>query len=363
MARRNARRAIGMGWVLTWPLTAVFAAMVFLAAEEIRQPERSTPSIGGPNWEAHFHERVASVNAALEHSSLALPAPSEEQKGSGALRWTHRSYDLTLPHSEQARVESEIEALRAVDPGLTLTTEVAFDGTQVQIGIDGLLTHTLRIHWQEKKTRPRVAMVVVNLGDDLRIARAALDLGAPVALGVRPFRPFSREVAELGRIFKQEVVIDLSSPEDAAPAEPGRDDVGTLLESALQVMPHAVGVTGDVVGKPLKRHGGSAVRAALEEHDLFYVGPGAPRVDGTEGMPVVDAPTLPVGAGGHSGAVSEQLAAILSAARQNGSAVAFARPDQETLDALRAALVAWHDTGVDVVPISSLASASSLSGH
>ena len=359
-----------MGWVLTWPLTVVFAAMVFLAAEEIRQPEQSVPqSIGGPNWEARFHDRVASLNAALEHSSLGLPAPSEEEKGSGALRWTHRSYEVTLPQSEQPRVESEIEALRGVDPRVTLTTQVTFDGTEVQIGIDGLLTHTLRIHWQEKKTRPRVAMVVVNLGDDLRVARVAVDLDGPVALGVRPYRPFSREVAELGSIFKRDVVVDLSSPrdetpaDDARPAEPTRGDIGALLASALAAVPHAIGVIGDVVGEPLQGDGGAAVRAALEQHDLFYVGAGAAKAVDTGSAPVIDAPALPVGGGGRPGAASEQLAAVVTAARESGSAVGFAQPDQETLDALRAALLAWRGTDVDVVPVSSLAPARSLSEH
>src|SRR5262245_53291353 len=158
MARRGEHPPIGLAWVVTWPLSAVLAAMIFLSGEEIHQPSRKAaqmpppPAIGGADWGAHFPERIAAVDAALRKSRLRLPRPVEDERGSGPLRWMHRRYDIELPRAEQGQAEVAVAALQNVDPGLTATAENTSDGTDVRVGLDGLLVATLRFRWVDALT-------------------------------------------------------------------------------------------------------------------------------------------------------------------------------------------------------------------
>ena len=146
MVKRKARRPVGLSWIVTWPLLPVFALMVFLAAEEMHRPREDTPAIvDGPNWEEQLHSRIEHVTGALRDSSLNLSEPVETMTGSGTIRYIHRSYTVTFSPEKLVQTELAIEALREVDAGLTLArSPTEADGFEVKIGLDGLLTHTVR---------------------------------------------------------------------------------------------------------------------------------------------------------------------------------------------------------------------------
>ena len=361
MAKRAPRPAVGITWIVTWPLLVVFGAMVFLTSREIGAPvHEAAPPIEETNWEARLPERIAVVTAVLQQSALHLSVPVEEPKGSGSLRWIHRRFDLSLPRAQWADAEAAIRALTAIDSGATVAAESTADGAELQIGLDGLLTHTLRVRWNDPAARPRVAVVIDALGDDLRIARAGASLEAPIAFAVRPFRPFSKETAELGRLFKREVLLHVMS--EAAATEHGDGPAGQPnadrgLAAALESVPHAVGI---MLGAAPGRAAGadSAIEREATRRGLFSVGGRVlPELPG-QGEP---AALIALDAGGDR--LSDQIAAFVETARQAGAAVAIAHADEATVEALRSALDQWRAAGVDVVPVSALVAPVALSAR
>jgi len=367
MARRGERPPIGLAWLITWPLSAAFAALVFLAAEEIRHPGRQAAApapaaaVGGSEWIANFPERIAAVDAALHRAPLRLPSPVMEDRGSGPLRWTHRLYEIQLQPGEQPQAEAAVEALRGADPGVTATAETAGGGTDVRVGIDGLLVSTLRFRVVEVVTppplKPRLAVVIAPLGDDLRVARQVVAMEGPVVLGVRPFRPFSREVAELGHMFDREVVVQLDCPK-APPPDPPCEGFWPHLDLLLQSVPHAVGISwesGCVCGKtgPYRD-----VVAEVDQRQLVFIGDckGGPKRAAALTKPAVIADAPP-------DAVAAQLGALVEQARSDGSAVAIGAPTDATLESLNQALPEWRAAEVDVVPVSALVQPIALSAR
>jgi hypothetical protein len=365
MARRGDRPPIGLTWVVTWPLSAAFAALVFLAAEEIHHPAREAAApapaaIGGADWITRFPERIAAVDAALHKSPLALPQPVEDERGSGPLRWTHRLYQINLPRAEQAQAASAIEAVRGADPGLGVTAENTADGTDVRVGLDGLLVSTLRFRWVDvvtpKPPNPRVAVVIGPLGDDLRVARQVVAIEGPVALGVRPFRPFSREVAQLGRMFDRDVLVQLDGSEAQGKEGGGQPGAvpGPDLDALLASVPQAVGVAwqqaaGGKGQKPDRRW-----LAEVERRQLLFVGERGKAA----GLP---APALIAEA--PPDAVAAQFGAVPEQARTDGSVIVIAAPGDATLEALTRALPEWRTAEIDVVAPSALAHAANLSAR
>jgi polysaccharide deacetylase 2 family uncharacterized protein YibQ len=352
MAKRAPRRIRSLGWVVTWPFTLAFAAMVFLTVDEMRRANQDTaPVIGGADWEARLSARIAALTTALERSSLGLAAPLVEETGSGSVRYTHRRYEVTLRPEKQAEAEVALELLHGVDPGMTLTTERQADGFEAHLGLDGLLTHTVRFTWAQAATTPRIALIVGALGDDLRLAREAVSLDLPLALAVRPARPFSREVAELGRLFNRDVLLDLTASEaaPAAPADAGASMVGDVLAS----IPHVVGVTrlpGAWSGAPA-----ASVAAELRRANLFYVsGDGAdPLVAASvsAGVPVERRTMMWADANAQW---TDEFGKLPARARQEGIVVAYVPPSADAIASVRALLPEWHAAGVATVSVSSL---------
>jgi hypothetical protein len=359
MAKRRAQRRSGTDWIITWPLLLVFAAIVFLAVEEMRNPraDRLAAPATGVDWEERLPERINGLTHALESSPLPLPSPVEEPKGAGSLRWIHRRFELALPSSDNAKVESSLEALKQADPGVTVASHATFDGVEVQVGLDGLLTHTLRIHWQERQVRPRVALVVGPLGDDLRLARECVSIEAPVALSVRPFRPFSKEVAELGRIFKREVLVEIEVPDPAAPDSPFANPVvEDALAQVLTSVPTAVGVSGASPGRDDIR---AKLRDLVRERGLFYVTQAQPVAGGTE--EAADASLLLDGE--EEDGMAAQVDRLVTRARSEGSAIGFGRSNAATITALGPMVEKLRQQEIEVVPVSSLANVVALSAR
>jgi polysaccharide deacetylase 2 family uncharacterized protein YibQ len=368
MAPRADRPPIGLSWIVTWPLSAVFAALVFLSAEELHHPARQVaapppPSVGGADWSARFPARIAVVDAALHKGRLRLPKPVEEERGSGPLRWTHRRYDIDLPRGEQGQAEAAVEALRGVDPGLAVTADNSAEGTDVRVGLDGLLISTLRFRFGEQVTpkppEPRLVVVIGPLGDDLRVAREVVALDAPVVLGVRPFRPFSREVSELGRLFNREVVAQL----DGSEAEPDGERVAAVagqvdVDAVLASVPRAVGIAWQA--KPGTRPAPDPQLVdAVERRQLLFVGARAPQAEKHSGLPE---PTL-IAADQQAEAVAAQLGALVAKARSDGPVIAIGAPTEATLATLAQVLPEWRAAEVEIIPLSALGTPVNLSAR
>lgn len=350
MAKRSKPR-LGLGWVMTGPLMVLFASMVFLTSQKAGQPDRPSAEQPGrqPDWEETLPARIDTLTEALLQSGLELPAAAEERMGSGAMRWIHRRYDLSATPEEEAAAQESLTALLQVDPGVTVTSEARFDGVDVQLGLDGLLTHTIRFRWRDQEQQPRVALVIAPLGDDLRMARECVSLDAPIAIAVEPFRPFSKEVAELGRMFKREILVYIT---DAQAAE---EQLPENLKKALESVPNAIGVTGgDGTGKVDAETRGR-IQQAAKGLGLLYVRtqPADQQGAGPE--------TVLLNSEQLTEPLADQFAKLIAKARAAGAVVGVGRPSPEILSLLPEQLSEWQESGVEVVPVSKLAAPSGLS--
>jgi hypothetical protein len=369
MALRGERPPIGLAWVITWPLSAILAAVVFLAAEELRHPARGpapTPaaSTSGGDFYERLPARIAAIDTALRKGPLRLAAV-EETRGSGPLRFKYRLYEIQLPEAERGKAEAAIEAVRGIDPGLVITTAQTADSTEVRFGLDGLLVATTRFLWREHpETRPRVALIIGPLGDDLRLARHAIEaLEAPVVLGVNPGRPFAAQVTELGKMFEREALVQyvvappppppptLADPLETPPPRPKPPPTPPGLDESLAAVPGAVGVawTGPSGVTPPKVP--PALVAGVEQRGLIFLGARADKTANALPLPVQLSE-----AGEKVPPPADQLAALATTARKQGRVIAICPPTDAMLTAVQAALPQWRADQLDVVPLSVLAS-------
>ena len=219
-------------------------------------------------------------------------------------------------------------------------------------------------------SRPRVAIVIDDLGDSLEAARAVLDLEPAVTLAVIPFRRYSTRVAAAAVERGREVILHLPlEPERAAEmgGAPGflrtgmsSDGLERQLDADLAAVPYIVGVNGHM-GSRFTQDPVAMERllGALHARGLFYLdsfttaASVAPVTAARLGVPFAQR-ALFLDHDPRPGAVARALAELDALVRARRSVIAIGHPHPTTLAALAPWLAHAAAAGTHVVPASAL---------
>lgn len=221
-----------------------------------------------------------------------------------------------------------------------------------------------------ERARPRIAIVIDDLGDSLATAQKVLALAPAVTVAVIPFRADSTAVAAAAVARGREVILHLPlEPERAAAMTGGSGFLRTAMEPAhlesqlerdLRAVPYIIGVNGHM-GSRFTRDP-RAMRTlllALRERGLFFLDSktspesvaaeiaAGVRVPFAERNVFLDHDPSPA-------AVARSLALAASVARDTGQAIAIGHPHHSTLAALATWLPEAERRGFDIVPLSAL---------
>jgi polysaccharide deacetylase 2 family uncharacterized protein YibQ len=221
---------------------------------------------------------------------------------------------------------------------------------------------------QTMPRRPRLAIVIDDLGNDRAQAEALFRLAYPLTLSVLPHLSNSGEIAEEAHRRGYQVLLHLpmatSSGQKDEPIElhPGMDAsaVGQTFAAMLDTVPYAAGVNN---------HEGSLgtsdsalmneLMPLLHERNLFFVdsrttaatvaetAARTARVPATSRNVFLDDEQSP-------GAIRKQFALAVRDAREKGSALAIGHPHPETLQVLAEMLPEAERQGVTLVFASDL---------
>jgi uncharacterized protein len=221
-----------------------------------------------------------------------------------------------------------------------------------------------------RKTNPRLAIIIDDLGSDRAAAEAVFALGYPLTISILPNHEHSAAIAEEAhrRGFQVMLHLPMQSVANETPEvrelHPGMPapEVAAMVDQFLQNVPDAAGVNN---------HQGSQATAdaglmdelmpVLRDRHLFYVDSRTTAAtvayDAAQDFGVRSAfrnvPFLDDVA--QVAAVRKQLELSLRGARQKGEAVAIGHPHPATLQALREVLPQAQAHGVRLVPASELA--------
>jgi len=375
MARRWIRsRADVLRFVLGVAGTALLGGMLYLSERRLEHERfgaQARAPVGAEDWRASFEQRVDAITKQLEKGPLPMRPANVQPQGSGAVRWLRRHYEIELPRAAAERFRAAIELARAGDPAASAIVREIEGGLRGEIGIDGLLTHSIVVRWREdRRAGPaRAAVVVDDLGNDMLVARELVSLDIPLTLAVMPYRPFSKQVAELGHLFGREVLLHLPmEPENGEDfggegvlrAAADREEILREIDAALQAVPYAVGVNNHMGSRFTQdRERMTWVLSRLKERGLFFLdsvttpNSAVPQVAADVGLPYVarhvfldDPPDEVV--------VEKRVAELLDHAYASGAAIGIGHPHSTTVAALRSLGSAARARGVEIVPLSNL---------
>jgi uncharacterized protein len=376
-ARRSSRSPINPLGTLVFTVGVVLLGVVLYATTQLLTEPMPMHWVGNPPPmpeeapEAPLPDRIAAVTKRLESGPLKLGTPAVEPQGSGAMRYEHRRYEVALPPEDAGVLRAVLELARGGDSSVVTGVDDVEGGQRGEIGIDGLLTHTVLVRWRLQPTPApaRVAIVIDDMGNNLLAARDVLALSYPVAVAVLPSRPFSREVAESAYQRGREVLLHLpmeaQGGEEHGEVEVLRvtdapDQVAAAVERNLAAVPHVIGVNNHMGSRFTQDP--ERMRVVLEhlrQHKLFFLDSATSAR--SSGRGVAEALGVPYVArkvflddAVDENAIRERLQELLTVAKRDGQAVAIGHPHAETLAALQGFGDAAKQDGVEIVPLSTL---------
>ncbi len=218
--------------------------------------------------------------------------------------------------------------------------------------------------------RPRIAIIMDDLGHDIHSAESLIDIQLPVTFAILPYTAQATSVARLAHQHGYEVMLHIPMEPRGYPAiDPGPSALLQSMNSAqlqsqlqkwLDGMPYVVGANNHM-GSRLTEQADSmaAVLEVLHERDLFFVDSrtSAASVAVNEarriGVPTTTRDVFLDNVREVS-AIAREIRKLAGMARRRGSAVGICHPYPETLAALRQESEVLRQQGIEVVPVSQL---------
>ena len=220
------------------------------------------------------------------------------------------------------------------------------------------------------ETRPRIAIIIDDLGYQLAAGRRALELPGPVAFAVLPETPYGRRLAMLANEAGREVLLHLplQAANHEGPLDPGgitldmsRGAFKATFAEAIETVPFAVGVSsnrGTLRTRP-PGHMAWLMEEISAREDLFFIGSYtthesvALQVAREEGVSATRRDVF-LDHERTVDAVSKEFARLKKKAREQGHAVAIGHPFPETLEVLEEQLPLLESEGFELVTIGEL---------
>ena len=219
-------------------------------------------------------------------------------------------------------------------------------------------------------TRPRIAIIIDDLGYLKAAGERVIELPGPVACAILPHTPYSRQLAVRANAAGKQVLLHLplQPVEQLMPLGMGSIDIDNthsqlakILTADLASVPHANGVNTHM-GSLLTQHPGHMAWLMQElgqRGDLYFVdsyttpSSVALRLAQEHGVPSTRRHVF-LDSEVSRAAVAEQFSRLKNRARVHGEAIAIGHPYEVTLDYLEYALPQLEREGIALVPVSEL---------
>ena len=292
--------------------------------------------------------------------------------------WTVSRWEVTLPPGLKAqKVTAQlVQRIQDACPGVTATDSKAQDDAwEVRVTVDNLLAHHLILRPPTVKPpplrppRPRIAIVVDDLGSNKRVAEELLRLDAPLTFSIFPLEPSSRRIAQKAHAQEREVILHLPlEPRGYPLKDPGKGalfvsmgerELLRQLRKDLEAVPFIKGVNNHMGSRFMEQ--GEKVRLVLRElkkRELFFL----------------DSRTTSKSQGHHIARelalrtdtrdlfldndefdvyyTKLQLKNLIRIARDNGTAIGICHPYPSTITALKEIIPRIKAEGMQIVPLS-----------
>ncbi len=351
-----------------------FLVLCLVVLAHLRHNLRSRPPVAPPVAEKPVPDRFTLVSEIqLEVDSALWRAGVPFDRLQIVTRQETIRYEIKSVMPPRAVFDDLAGRLRDLSP--LVEVQWSKPGKQLTIAYDRVPMFMLDFYDEFEKIppvrpRPRVAIIIDDLGQDLATARDLLDINLQLTFSVMPHTENARQVAELAHRRGREVMLHIPmEPINYPVADPGADalfvgmsrkTVQEKVRSYLQQVPHVAGANNHMGSRYTEvQPDMSAVLDVLRSKQLFFVDSRT------------SARSVAAGAARQAGvsfaardvfldnvrdveAIAREVRKLAGLARRRGQAIGICHPYPQTIAALRREAGLLRSQGVEVVPASSL---------
>jgi polysaccharide deacetylase 2 family uncharacterized protein YibQ len=311
---------------------------------------------------------IAKRNILLQQSTF---------KKEGDFGWKQSLLKIQLPRSfPLSSIEGNFkQGLSILGRSVSTQSSLGSDSLHLEIRVQNRVTHRLNFAYAKPPTlttaiRPKVAIVIDDLGGENHLAQEILHWDFPITLSILPFTPYARALAEQAHQKGREVILHLPmEPYGYPKTKPGE---GVLLdEMDEEKMRHQL--SKDIEAVPFVRgvsnHMGSRlmedpeklriVLIELKRRGLFFLDSRTtPQTVGLQtaksvGLRATER-SLFIDHSPNPEDIKQQLEKLVQLSLSTGKAIGIGHPHPSTLKSLKEMIPKMKEKGIEIVPLSSL---------
>jgi hypothetical protein len=298
-------------------------------------------------------------------------------KQEGTLTWEASLMKIRLARSLPfSLIEENLKrSLSRLGKPISLRSVTGKDSLNLDIKVQNRMTHQLTFLYAKPSlpkiaVRPKVAIVIDDLGGENQMSQEILHWNVPLTLSILPFTPYSKVLAQQAHQRGKEVILHLPmEPYGYPQTKPGE---GVLLQEMeeekllrqlsrdLEAVPNIKGVSNHM-GSRLMEDPGKVriIMMELKRRGLFFLD--SRTTPQTMGLQIAE--TIGVRATERSlfldhsqdpEEIKRQLEKLAQLSLETGKAIGIGHPHPSTLKSLKEMIPRMKGKGIEIVPLSSL---------
>ena len=362
-----------MGYLLSFFLGVLLAlgGYAYLTLEKPHGPET-------------FSQKVFLVDQIIQSQLYEIGIPrkdillqqSASKKGRG-FTWKESILKIqvsrTLPFSV---IEEHLKrGLSPLGKAVVVHSSQSTESLEVDIKVQNRTTHRLAFIMPQTTTekagpRPKLALVIDDLGGEMPIATELLQWDLPLTFSILPFTAHAKTIAREAHQKGKEVILHVPmEPHGYPKVKPGegvlleRMDAESLrrqLSKNIEAIPHVKGASNHMGSRLMEdSEKVKIILSELKRRDLFFLDSRTtPQTVGLQvaqslGMKAMER-SLFIDHSLHEEDIKEKIEKLIQLSLSNGRAIGIGHPHLETIKSLKEMLPKIKEKGIEIVPLSSL---------
>jgi polysaccharide deacetylase 2 family uncharacterized protein YibQ len=376
MAKPRHRRG-GMGGWFGCLLSFLLGVLLTFGAYTYVQREK-------PLSQEDFFRKVFLVDQIIQGQLYEIGIPRKDillhqsiPKRQNGLTWKEFHQEIqvsrTLPFS---LIEENLKrSLSGLGRKVAVHCSSSAESLRVDVWVQDRRTHQLVfvVHHPKKEKaflRPKIALVIDDLGSDRSIAKDLLEWDLPLTFSILPFTPYARTIAKEAHQKGKEVILHIPmEPHGYPKVRPGE---GTLLEKMneknlrrqlimdIEAVPYIKGASNHMGSRLMENH--EKVRIILSElkrRKLYFLDSRTtPQTVGIHeaqniGMKAIER-SLFIDHSLDEEDIKEKIEKLIRLSLSNGKAVGIGHPHPSTIKSIKEMLPKIREKGIELVPLSAV---------
>jgi len=377
MARRQrSKRGGGRPW-LGYLLSFLFGSLLTLAGYLYLSQER-------PLSKEAFSQKTFLIDQIIRSQFYEIGILRKDiflrqslSKQEGALTWEASVMKIRLARGLPfSLIEENLKrSLSRLGKPISLRSVTGKDSLELEIKVQNRTTHQLTFLYAKPSlprlaVRPKVAIVIDDLGGENQMSQEILHWNVPLTLSILPFTPYSKVLAQQAHQRGKEVILHLPmEPHGYPKTKPGE---GVLLQEMeeerflrqlsmdLEAVPNIKGVSNHM-GSRLMEDPGKVriIMKELKRRGLFFLD--SRTTPQTMGLQIAE--SIGVRATERSlfldhsqdpEEIKRQLEKLAQLSLETGKAIGIGHPHPSTLKSLKEMIPRMKERGIEIVPLSSV---------